>query len=228
MWFDAMSTSESFEHLARRLTDPIQHDYEVIRGVMLEDESIAERSRITCVDRDTISEKARRFIQEGMFGLADHRTTTENGRHCYPPAIAAYSLYLKQLYPAIHYREIGRIIERKYGYKSHHRTIKRFLERHPISVQLPLEITRFHQFEDAYRARFTVVRMYYEGWHQQSIGVVSANPLRLAAMLSVMSRQKTARHVRCHCRRHKECWLLHAFRRPAHRRAHQVPSGLSR
>lgn len=44
-----------------------------------------------------------------------------------------------------------------------------FLERHAIPVQFPLEITHFHQFEDAYRARFTVLRMYYEGWHQQSI-----------------------------------------------------------
>jgi putative transposase len=164
-----MSTSESFQHLALRFTDPIQHDYEVIRGIMLEDESIAERSRITGVDRDTVSEKTRRFIQEGMFGLADRRTTTEKGHHHYPPVVAAYILYLKQLYPPIHYREIGRIIERKYGYKTHHSTIKRFLERNPIPVQLPLEITHFHQFEDAYRARFAVVRMYYEGWHQQSI-----------------------------------------------------------
>lgn len=58
-----MSTSESFENLARRFTDPVQHDYEVIRGVMLEDESITERSRITGVDRETVSEKTRRFIQ---------------------------------------------------------------------------------------------------------------------------------------------------------------------
>ena len=29
--------------------------------------------------------------------------------------------------------------------------------------------TVFHEFEDAYRARWTVVRMYYEGWHAKSI-----------------------------------------------------------
>ncbi|MCL4546083.1 MAG: hypothetical protein M1118_16080 [Chloroflexi bacterium] len=45
--------------------------------------------------------------------------------------------------PAIHYRKIGRIIKR-----------------HAIPVQLPLPITYFHQFEDAYQARWTVVRMY--------------------------------------------------------------------
>jgi hypothetical protein len=66
--WEQMSTSESFQQLALRFTDPIQHDYEVIRGIMLADESVAERSRITGVDRDTVSEKARRFLQHGMFG----------------------------------------------------------------------------------------------------------------------------------------------------------------
>ena len=163
-----MPTSESFQQLALRFIDPIQHDYEVIRGVMLADETIAERSRITGVDRDTISEKAQRFLQAGMFGLVDRRTTT-GGRHRYPASVAGSILYLKQLYPGIHYREIARIVERKYGYKTNHHTVKAFLERHPIPVQLPLPVTHFHQFEDAYRARFTVVRMYYEGWHRQSI-----------------------------------------------------------
>ncbi len=164
-----MSASEEFQQIALRFTDPIQHDYEVIRGIMLADETIAERSRVPGVDRDTVSEKARSFLQHGMFGLVDRRTTTDAARHHYPDVVAGTILYLKQLYPAIHYREIVRIVERKYGYKTNHHTVKAFLERHPLPVQLPLEITHFHQFEDAYRARFTVVRMYYEGWHQQSI-----------------------------------------------------------
>jgi transposase len=62
-----------------------------------------------------------------------------------------------------------RIVERKYGYKTNHHTVKRFLARYAIPVQLPLAWTVFHEFEDAYRARWTVVRMYYEGWHAQSI-----------------------------------------------------------
>src|SRR5690242_16440554 len=58
-WLEAMSTSESFQHLALRFTDPIQHDYEVIRGIMLEDASIAERSRITGVDQEEPEELTR-------------------------------------------------------------------------------------------------------------------------------------------------------------------------
>jgi transposase len=164
-----MSASEDFQQFVLRFTDPIQHDYEVIRCIMLADETIAARSRITGFDRDTVSEKARRFVQHGMFGLVDQRTTTDKGRHRYPAVVAGYILYLKQLYPGIHYREIARIIERKYGHKTHHLTVKRFLERNPIPVQLPLQVTLFYQFEDAYQAHWTVVRMYYEGWHQQSI-----------------------------------------------------------
>jgi len=164
-----MSALEEFQQLALRFTDPIQHDYEVIRGIMLADETIGERSRITGVDRDTVSEKARRFVQHGMFGLVDRRTTSIQGQHRYPDVVAGYILYLRQLYPGIRYREIARIIERKYGHKTHHLTVKRFLDRNPIPVQLPLQVTLFHQFEDAYQARWTVVRMYYEGWHQQSI-----------------------------------------------------------
>jgi len=164
-----MSASEEFAQLALRFTDPIQHDYEVIRDIVLADATIAERSRITGMDSDIVSEKARRFVQHGMFGLVDRRTTSNQGRHRYPDIVAGYILYLKQLYPGIHYREIARIIERKYGHKTHHLTVKRFLDHNPIPVQLPLQVTLFHRFEDAYQARWTVVRMYYEGWHQQSI-----------------------------------------------------------
>ncbi len=104
-----------------------------------------------------------------MRGLIDGRTTTDKGQQQYPDVVAGYILYLKQLYPPIHYREIARIVGRKYGYKTNHVTVKRFLDRHPIPVQLPLPVTGYHQFDDAYRARWTVVRMHYEGWHQTSI-----------------------------------------------------------
>ena len=136
---------------------------------MLADATIAERSRVTGVDRGTVAKHARRFVEDGMLGLVDHRTTPDQEHHPYPAVVAGYILYLKQLYPPIHDREIVRIIDRKYGYRTNHHTVKRFLARHPLPVQLPLPVTAFHQFEDAYRARWTVVRLFYEGWHQQSI-----------------------------------------------------------
>jgi transposase InsO family protein len=164
-----MSVPEDFAQLALRFTDPVQYRYEVIRNIMLADVTIAERSRITGVDRGTVAKHARRFVEAGMLGLVDRRTAAEADDQPYPAVVAGYILYLKQLYPPIHDREIVRIISRKYGYRTNHHTVKRFLARHPLPVQLPLPVTTFHQFEDAYRARWTVVRLFYEGWHQQSI-----------------------------------------------------------
>jgi transposase InsO family protein len=162
--------AEDFAQLTFRFTDPTQFAYEVIRPVVLFAETVAARSAQTGLDRATVGEKARRFVQHGMVGLVDHRTTA-SGRtpHRFPDPVASYILSLKHIYPSIRYREIVRILKRKFGYHTNHHTVKRFLDDHPIPVQLPLAWTTFHQFEDAYRARWTVVRMYHEGWHPASI-----------------------------------------------------------
>jgi len=48
-------------------------------------------------------------------------------------------------------------------------TVKRFFERHPVPLQLDLPMPAFADFADAYQARWTVVRMWYEGWNKKSI-----------------------------------------------------------
>jgi len=165
-----MIPSEDFGQLRLKFTDPIQHHYEVIRPIVLYSETISERSRQTGVERTRVGEKAKRFIQKGMFGLVDQRGNKAGRKpHQYPEAVAAHILYLKQLYPPIHYREIVRIVEGKYGYKTNHVTVKSFLDRHPIPVQLELEFTHFHDFEDAYQGRWEVVKMWSQGWNKKSI-----------------------------------------------------------
>ena len=165
-----MSAQEEFEHIRRQFIDPIQHDYEVIRPIVLFAETAAERSRQTGVERTVVGDKARRFVLEGMLGLADRRAETAGRKgHTYPDAIAGYIVYLKQLYPPIHLREIARIVQRKFGYKTNHHTLKRFLEPYNTPIQLELGLTTFSTFADAYQARWTVVRMAYEGWNKKSI-----------------------------------------------------------
>jgi hypothetical protein len=62
-----------------------------------------------------------------------------------------------------------RIIGKKFGYKTNHGKVKRFLDKNPITIQLELKLEHFHDFADAYVARWTVVRMFYEGWNKKSI-----------------------------------------------------------
>jgi hypothetical protein len=79
--------------LRLHFTDPIQHDYEVIRPIVLFAEPVAERSRETDIERTTVGEKARRFVTAGMLGLVDRRTTSSGRKgHTYPAAIANYIL----------------------------------------------------------------------------------------------------------------------------------------
>jgi transposase InsO family protein len=165
-----MTPTEEFAQLRLKFTDPIQDGYEIIRPIVLFDETVSDRSRQTGLERRRIGEKAQSFVRKGMLGLVDQRAETSKGQvHEYPEAVAEHILYLKQLYPPIHYREIVRILARKFGYKTNHHTVKNFLERHPIPVQLKFDFTPFHDFEQAYQARWTVVRMYAQGWNKKSI-----------------------------------------------------------
>ncbi len=159
-----------FSQLRLLFTDPIQHDYEAIRPVVLFADPVTQRSEETEMGRTTLSEKARRFVTEGMFGLADKRMTNSGRqRKGYPEPVARYILQIKQLYPPITNSEIVRILTRKFGYSTTHHTVKRFLEKNPIPIQLKLKFETFHEFEDSFLARWTVVRMYHEGWKKKSI-----------------------------------------------------------
>jgi hypothetical protein len=78
--------------------DYIQHDYEVIRPIVLCAETIAERRRQTGVERTVGGDKARRFVMEGMLGLIDQRAGQAGRKgHVYPDAVVTSMLYVKQL-----------------------------------------------------------------------------------------------------------------------------------
>jgi transposase InsO family protein/transposase len=166
----AQEDFEDFEQIRLQCLDAIQYDYEVIRPIVLFAETAAERSRQTGMERTLVGDKARRFVMEGMFGLVDQRAGHAGRKgHQYPAAIAAYILSVKQLYPPIHLGEIVRIVQRKFGYKTNHHTLKRFLAGSAMPLQLELDLPTFATFDDAYQARWTVVRMTYEGWNKTSI-----------------------------------------------------------
>ena len=70
-----MDNNEDFTQLRLRFTDPVQHDYEVIRPVVLFAQSANSRSRETEVSCTTVREKAKQFVMEGMLGLVDQLPT---------------------------------------------------------------------------------------------------------------------------------------------------------
>ena len=92
-----MSTAEDFAQIRMQFIDPLQHDYEVIRPLVLFGETAAERSRQTGIDRTVIGDKARRFVTDGMSGLRDGRREPRPADGpIYPEGIVGYIIYLKQ------------------------------------------------------------------------------------------------------------------------------------
>jgi hypothetical protein len=125
-----VAAAEDFAQDKLHFVDDIQHDYEVIRPIVLLAETMAERSRQTGLERTVVGAKARRFAMAGMLGLVDQRLGNLGRKgHGYPEAIAAPLLYIKQIYPPIHDRELVRIVQRKLGYQTNHHTVKHFLVR---------------------------------------------------------------------------------------------------
>lgn len=114
-----------------------------------------------------MGDKARRFGQEGMRGLGDQRAG-QAGRHGQrdPAAVAAYRLYVKQLSPPIHARDRVRIVPRKGGDKTTHHPVQHCRARHASPGQLEGNLRTLRECADAYHARWTVGRLWYEGWTQ--------------------------------------------------------------
>ncbi len=85
--------SQTFQQLRLLFTDPIQHDYEVIREVVLFGERVTVRGEETGLDRTTVADKARRFIEKGMLGLVDERAMQAGRKpHAFPDHVASYIL----------------------------------------------------------------------------------------------------------------------------------------
>jgi hypothetical protein len=60
-------------------------------------------------------------------------------------------------------------VQRTLGYTTKHPTVKPCLARFALPVQLERNRRTFAEFADASQARWTVIRMWYEGWNQQSL-----------------------------------------------------------
>jgi hypothetical protein len=131
-----MPPAEEFAQLRLKFIDPIQHEYEVIRPIVLFDATIAERSRQTDIKRTRIGQKAQRFVQQGMFGLADQRASKAGRKpREYPEAAATEILSLKQLYPRS-------IIERLCGLLNANLAIKQIIT--PSKVFWSVTLSRFN------------------------------------------------------------------------------------
>ena len=69
---DALTAAEAFGQLRLKFTDPIQDNYEIIRPIVLFDETVSERSRQTGPERTRIGDKSI-WIYEGNLQINTKR-----------------------------------------------------------------------------------------------------------------------------------------------------------
>ena len=167
-----MSAMEDVAQSQLHFVDDMQHDDEVIRPIVLFAEPLAARSRQTGSEPTVVGAKAHRVAMQGMRGLVEQRLVNPGRKgQVYPEAVAAHSLYVTQLSPPLHDREIVRIVQRTFGSKTHHHTVQHCLERWALKatvVQLALHLLAFSAFADAYhRALDGRPHVLLAGWNPQ-------------------------------------------------------------
>ena len=112
-----MEQLPDFDQLPLRFHDPVQRRSEIIRPVLLDECTAAERAAHTHLHPDTIGKLKRRFEQQGMLGLfpAHVEVSTRGRRRRVPEAVIEELQRLKGLYGGLHYRELCRIIGKFYN-----------------------------------------------------------------------------------------------------------------
>ena len=144
-----MEQLPAFDQLQLRFRDPVQRRYEIIRPLLMDECTAAERAAHTHLHPDTIGKLKRRFEQQGMLGLfpAHIDVSTRERRRRVPEAAVQELQRLKGLYGGFHYRELGRIISYKTGDRLDHKTIKRLAQVITLYCQgwTKISISRFLQ-----------------------------------------------------------------------------------
>jgi hypothetical protein len=94
----------AFDQLQLRLRDPVQRRYEIIRPLLLDACTAAERAAHTHLHPDTLGKLKRRFEPQGMLGLFPTQVAmrTRERRRQVPAAAVEELQRLKGLYGGFH------------------------------------------------------------------------------------------------------------------------------
>jgi hypothetical protein len=167
--------ARDFAQLPLQFVDQIQWRYALIRPlVLLAEGTPTQRAEETHTHPDTVRTFLRRFRQEGMLGLlpTDIEVAPRPRASRVPEVVRQEMARLKALNNDFQYREIGRIIFYKCGYRLHPKTVKRLWQQSQPAIQEALALDDYHSQGDRYQARVQVIKLSYQGWTKRSISRV--------------------------------------------------------
>lgn len=90
----------------------------------------------------------------------------------HPAAVRQEVERLKTLYGGFHYRELARILSRKFRTPINDKTAKQLWQRSPVGPQALLPLQTYHTAADRSQARLQVILLYAQGWAKRSMSQV--------------------------------------------------------
>jgi transposase len=89
-----------------------------------------------------------------------------------PAAVRQEVDRLKTLYGGFHYRELARILSRKFRTRINDKMAKQLWQRSPVRPQALLPLQTYHTAADRSQARLQVIQLYAQGWEKRSMSQV--------------------------------------------------------
>lgn len=162
--------TEDWEQIKVLVRSREQASYELLRPIVLFGHTAVERARQTRTAARSLHRKAQRFDETGMASLFEaDKDASVHGRALAPP-IREYIIDLKNEYPAFRPRELAAICRVRFE-ECHveHRTVQRILAERVARSHPTRRFPPYRQIPDPIQRRFTIVRLFFEGWNIKSI-----------------------------------------------------------
>jgi len=150
---------------------PEQKAYELLRPVVLFNETASERAQETGAAERTVYRKAAQFEEWGMASLFPKEPSerSEDKSRGLPPDMRQLIVDLKAEHPAFRPHEITTICFLHFGRKPSHHTVQRVLADGPKPTVTARRFPPYGQIPDPFERRKAVVLLHAEGWAVSTI-----------------------------------------------------------
>jgi transposase len=151
---------------------PEQKVYELLRPVVLFNESASDRAKETGASERTLQYKAVQFEERGMASLfpKEPEPTADRSRSL-PPDMRQLIVDLQAEYPAFRPHEIATICFVRFGRKPSPHTVKRVLADGPRPSITTRRFPPYGQIADPFQRRRAIVQLHAEGWNSKTIAL---------------------------------------------------------
>lgn len=162
------AAAPAWQQLQMQITCPKQYLYELIRPIVLTEESVADRANETAVPDHIITYHLDHFRANGLPGLVAAPTPLQRAAR-FPEKLVAFVLALKAEHPPLNAHELATMCFIKHGRRPSIKTIRRVLAHHPLPQLTTRRFPPFHDNPDPVQRRRAILVLSADGWTTKSI-----------------------------------------------------------